>query len=217
MTEHPAGRNDPTTRKRTVVLAGHRGDSEVARAHLDDPDPGVRASAVAALARCGSLTPAELEGTLADPVPDVRRRGIEVAATTASVHSQQIDLVRLLADDDDRVVEAAAWGLGELQPPDAVEPLCALVSGHPDSLVREAAVAALGAIGDAGGLQVILAATTDIATVRRRAVIALAPFEGPEVDAALERARTDRDWQVRQAAEDLLAPPPESHEGHPDR
>jgi hypothetical protein len=40
--------------------------------------------------------------------------------------------------------------------------------------------------------------------VRRRAVIALAPFAGPEVDAALERARTDRDWQVRQAAEDLL-------------
>ena len=35
-------------------------------------------------------------------------------------------------------------------------------------------------------------------------VIALAPFEGSEVDAALEQARTDRDWQVRQAAEDLL-------------
>ncbi|MFP3906108.1 MAG: hypothetical protein ACLFWR_03700, partial [Acidimicrobiales bacterium] len=63
----------------------------------------------------------------------------------------------------------------------------------------------------------ILAATTDIATVRRRAVIALAPFEGPEVDAALERARTDRDWQVRQAAEDLLAPPPENGDEPPDR
>jgi hypothetical protein len=31
----------------------------------------------------------------------------------------------------------------------------------------------------------------------------LAPFHGPEVDAALERALTDRDWQVRQAAEDV--------------
>ena len=41
--------------------------------------------------------------------------------------------------------------------------------------------------------------------MRRRAVIALAPFEGPEVQAALEQARSDRDWQVRQAAEDLLA------------
>lgn len=216
MTEHPAGPGDAATRKRTVVLAGHRGDSEVARGHLDDHDPGVRASAVAALARTGSLTPAELERTLHDPDPDVRRRGVEVAAT-AAVGSHEIDLVRLLDDSDDRVVEVAAWGLGELQPADTVEPLCALVSSHPDSLVREAAVAALGAIGDPGGLQTILAATTDIATVRRRAVIALAPFEGPEVDAALERARTDRDWQVRQAAEDLLAPPPANSEERPDR
>ena len=39
--------------------------------------------------------------------------------------------------------------------------------------------------------------------MRRRAVLALAPFDGPEVEAALERAGQDRDWQVRQAAEDL--------------
>jgi HEAT repeat protein len=81
-----------------------------------------------------------------------------------------------------------------------------LATGHDDALVREAAVAALGAIGDPAGLAAILAATEDKATVRRRAIIALAPFDGPEVDAALARASTDRDWQVRQAAEDLLAP-----------
>nr|MBA3654191.1 HEAT repeat domain-containing protein [Actinomycetota bacterium] len=71
-------------------------------------------------------------------------------------------------------------------------------------LCREAAVAALGAIGDPAGLSAILAATTDKPAVRRRAVLALAPFAGPDVDAALERALEDRDWQVRQAAEDLL-------------
>jgi TRAP-type C4-dicarboxylate transport system permease large subunit len=63
--------------------------------------------------------------------------------------------------------------------------------------------AALGALGDPAGLSAILSATEDKATVRRRAVIALAPFDGPEVDAALKRATNDRDWQVRQAAEDL--------------
>ncbi len=42
--------------------------------------------------------------------------------------------------------------------------------------------------------------------MRRRAVIALAPFDGPEVDAALAAALGDRDWQVRQAAEDLTDP-----------
>jgi len=66
-------------------------------------------------------------------------------------------------------------------------------------------VAALGAIGDPAGLDAILAATTDKPAVRRRAVIALAPFEGQNVDAALQRALEDRDRQVRQAAEDLLA------------
>jgi HEAT repeat protein len=43
----------------------------------------------------------------------------------------------------------------------------------------------------------------DKPAVRRRAVIALAPFEGPAVEEALAKALTDRDWQVRQAAEDL--------------
>jgi hypothetical protein len=35
-------------------------------------------------------------------------------------------------------------------------------------------------------------------------VLALAAFEGNSVEAALTRALDDRDWQVRQAAEDLL-------------
>ncbi|MDA8283480.1 MAG: HEAT repeat domain-containing protein, partial [Actinomycetota bacterium] len=65
--------------------------------------------------------------------------------------------------------------------------------------------AALGSIGDPAGLPAVLAATADKPAVRRRAVLALAPFEGPDVEAALRRAQEDRDWQVRQAAEDLLA------------
>jgi HEAT repeat protein len=67
--------------------------------------------------------------------------------------------------------------------------------------VREAAVAALGVFGDPAGLPAILAGCQDKPAIRRRAVLALAAFQGPEVDAALERALTDRDWQTRQAAE----------------
>jgi HEAT repeat protein len=70
--------------------------------------------------------------------------------------------------------------------------------------VREAAVAALGAIGDERGLPAILHGCSDKPAIRRRAVLALAPFDGPDVDAALKSALDDRDWQVRQAAEDLL-------------
>ena len=79
-----------------------------------------------------------------------------------------------------------------------------MASGHKDVLCREAAVAALGALGDPNGLTTVLKALEDRPTVRRRAVLALAAFEGPEVETALQRALTDRDWQVRQAAEDLV-------------
>ena len=68
---------------------------------------------------------------------------------------------------------------------------------------REAAVAALGALGDEKALGSILKAVDDIATVRRRAVLALSPFDSPEVDSAIVKALEDRDWQVRQAAEDI--------------
>ena len=107
------------------------------------------------------------------------------------------------------MVEVAAWASGERDPaePGAVDRLAALATGADDALVREAAVAAHGSIGDPAGLPAILAGTADKATVRRRAVLALAPFDGPGVDAALDRALGDRDWQVRQAAEDLATPP----------
>jgi hypothetical protein len=67
-------------------------------------------------------------------------------------------------------------------------------------------VAALGAIGDPSGLSAILAATRDKPAIRRRAIVCLAPFEGPEVDAAFARARSDRDRQVRDAVDELLGP-----------
>jgi HEAT repeat protein len=98
--------------------------------------------------------------------------------------------------------------LGELGeravPAGAVVRLAAVGRAHSDPLVREAAVAALGALGDRGGLETVLAACRDKPAIRRRAVLALAAFEGPEVDDALRAALEDRDWQTRQAAEDLL-------------
>jgi HEAT repeat protein len=87
---------------------------------------------------------------------------------------------------------------------EAIRALTDAVMSHDDALVREAAVAALGSIGDESGKPAVLHALHDKATVRRRAVIALAAFEGDDVNEALTTATGDRDWQVRQAAEDLL-------------
>ncbi len=187
--------------RRTAAIAGHEGDVHAAAELLDHPEPATRATALGALARLGVLTSARLHQALADPSPVVRRRAVAVA-----VGHPEVSLLALLADGDDSVVEQAAWACGEREAaePAVVEALVEVVRSHPNPLCREAAVAALGAIGDHAGLPAVLAATGDRATVRRRAVIALAPFSGPEVDAALARAAGDRDWQVRQAAEDQL-------------
>jgi HEAT repeat protein len=195
---------DTVDRRAAVAEAGHRGDADAARAGLADADPAVRATALGALRRAGALDGSALGAAIADLSPVVRRRAAEEVAAAGGVEG--VSLLPLLDDADPTVVEVAAWASGELDPaePGAVARLAALVTGHDDALVREAAVAALGAIGDGAGLPAILTATGDKATVRRRAVIALAPFDGPEVDAALHRALDDRDWQVRQAAEDQL-------------
>jgi HEAT repeat protein len=197
---------DEARRRREVALAGHQGRAEAARAALADPAPTVRATALGALERMQGLRHDEVARALSDPSASVRRRACEAAARMPG--SGPPSLRYALTDDDTTVVEVAAWASGERVPPEPgiVGVLAELATGHDDALVREAAVAALGAIGDEGGLPAILAATGDKATVRRRAVIALAPFEGPEVDDALTRARNDRDWQVRQAAEDLTTP-----------
>jgi HEAT repeat protein len=196
-------RDETVGRRREAAVAGHRGDEAAARRFLDDRDPGVRATALGALARAGRLAADDLSAAVTDPAPAVRRRAAELVAGRPG--DEPPSLLELLTDPDATVVEVAAWASGEREPPEpgAVGALVPIATGHDDALCREAAVAALGAIGDDAALPAILAATKDKATVRRRAVIALAPFEGEEVDAALERARSDRDWQVRQAAEAL--------------
>ena len=194
---------DAGQRRRAAALAGHARDEAAARRALDDAAPTVRSTALGALERMGALTEADLATALADPSATVRRRACEAVALRPGTEPPA--LLPLLQDDDATVVEVAAWAIGEREPaePGAVDALAAAATAHADALVREAAVAALGAIGDDAGLPAVLAALEDKATVRRRAIIALAPFEGPEVDAALARGREDRDWQVRQAAEDL--------------
>ncbi len=203
---------DLAARRRAAALSGHRGDVATARDLLADPDPGVRATALGALHRAHALDGPVLDGALADPAPPVRRRAAElVAALAGGGAAASARLLPLLDDPDATVVEVAAWACGERDPaePGTVERLVGLAADHEDALVREAAVAALGSLGDERGLPAVLRAMDDKATVRRRAVVALAAFEGPEVDAALARGAGDRDWQVRQVAEDLGAAPHE--------
>ena len=205
-------------RRRVAAAAGHAGDAAGARTHLHDEDASVRSSALRALERSGDLAARELEAALEDPAPAVRSTALELAAGRGDIAAAAV--TDRLLDDDRRVVEVAAWACGEKFPAGrttpvdhadavgfrtaaAVSALIEVARSHEDPLCRESAIAALGAISHPAGLPAILGGLDDKPEVRRRAVIALAPFDGPEVDAALLRATADRDKQVRAAAAEL--------------
>ncbi len=215
---------DGTQPCRSIAIAGHTGDVELVEAALTGPDPRARVLALGAAARLRLLTAERLIDFLADDSPEVRYRALEVlpglddraagadavTALLAGPEPANTEMAELAGPEpaNTELAELAAFTLGEIEPQGearvrAVEALREQATGHADALCRESAVAALGALAE--GLDAILAACDDVATVRRRAVLALAPFDGPEVDRALGRALTDRDWQVRQAAEDLTA------------
>ena len=186
-----------------VIAAGFSGNQSVAESGLRSPDGSTRASALRALARLDVLSPDIVNEFLHDEDPEVRRTAVELAAPFTSV------LVHSLIDDKDVfVAEMSAWCLGERVPikDDEINILIDRTTSHAEAVVREACAAALGSIGDERGLPAILVACSDKPAVRRRAILALAPFEGDDVDAALTKALDDRDWQVRQNAEDLLNP-----------
>lgn len=184
-------------------MAGHADDQATAAAALADTDASVRIAALRSLARLGALADESLRVALDDEDHTVRIAALEVAAPRSTP-----PLAHLLTDPHPAVAETAAWACGERPDtgPAEVRQLSSLARTHDDPLVRESAVAALGAIGEPDGLSAILEATHDKPAVRRRAVVALAAFEGPEVDAAWARARNDRDRQVRDAVDELLGP-----------
>jgi len=215
---------------REAVLAGHTGDLDTALRLVADRDPAVRAVALGALSRIGALDTDVLTAAMSDPDAAVRRRACALGGRAVAPPDTdgpdgagrnggsdpaeaRVGLVldallgALTSDTDPSVVESAAWGLGEAGSscgPGVVEALEAVTRNHSDPLCREAAVAALGAIGDRAALDSVLVALKDKPAIRRRATIALAAFDDPRVDVALQKCLEDRDWQVRQAAEDLL-------------
>lgn len=212
MAPAPEAAGNSARRRRAAGVAGHTGDEASARAVLQDHAPEVRTSALSALARMGALRGEDLISAMADPAAQVRQRACDLAGRHQLV-SLARPLIGLLADEVAPVAEAACYALGELggmslggtgYGESAVAALDAVARTHREPLCREAAVAALGALGCTAGLPAVLAALADKPAIRRRAVVALAAFDGDQPEAALIRAASDPDWQVRQAAEDLL-------------
>jgi hypothetical protein len=197
---------------REAVIAGHARDAGTAMRLLEHVDPQVRAAALGALERIGTLDAPTRIAAIVDPHPVVRRRACLLsgrALARSEVQPAELDALvgALSGDADDAVVESAAWALGEAGPRAGAAARRALervAAAHDDALCREAAVAALGALGDPAALEVVLGALADKPAIRRRAAVALAAFDDPRADDALRTCLVDRDWQVRQIAEDLL-------------
>ncbi len=173
-------------------------------AALSSPLPRERVLALRGVLRHGAMTEALWLDALGDHDLDVRRNALEQFAHAPSTTTRVLDeVIARLDDEDNLVVDAAAFALGEHLVRAAVPALCRVAVEHDDPRARESAVAALGAIGDDRARPTILAALDDKPPVRRRAIVALSNFEGPDIEAALERASGDRDWQVRSAVAQL--------------
>ena len=186
--------------RQRVIELSLNGEFQVITEYLEHPNPDVRATALRVLDNEGKLEKGIVERSLSDSAFKVRSALAYLLST-----NREIPAMKFLLDEDAEIVEIACWGIGERGDTSAevLDVLQSITESHSDSLCRESAVAALGALGNRDALGSILKAVEDIATVRRRAVLALAPFDGPEVELAITKALEDRDWQVRQAAEDI--------------
>ncbi len=203
-------RDDATLPERLVDLVRARfaSDEVSARAVVDSLDASAvreRILAVRAASHRGLLDSSAWRRALGDRDPAVRRETLVGVADGGGDEAVLDAVVGLLDDGDPLVVEAAAFALGERAYAPGLDRLIELASEHEDARCREGAVVALGAIGDERAVATVIGALEDKPPVRRRAVVALANFEGPDVEAALARARDDHDWQVRSAVDRLDA------------
>lgn len=187
---------------------------------LHDADAAVRRRAAVEIGRWSSAEPGPTvrdTELLAEAL--IERLALPDEAPVCEVAAFACGELRL-SDDAEAETEAGPKAEAETEAADRQDQLATIdpaitarvvaalvdqATGHDDHLCRESAVAALGSIGDPDGLPAVLAGCQDRATVRRRAVLALAAFDDPRATDALTLLVTDRDLQVRQAAEELLA------------
>lgn len=197
----------------SMGFGSNPGDIKVLVDNCGNENPRFRQFAISALVRRRSEFAFEEWLRLAtDDDWHVRRRiaelGIDFGEESTKV------LLKLATDDSVFVQEMSCFALGEIfeDSQDTIfdsETLSLVIqilidnAAHDNPLVRESAIASLGNIGDERAKSTIISGCSDKAPIRRRAVVALAAFEGHEVESALDIALNDVDWQVRQAAEDI--------------
>ena len=200
-------------RRRQAILARYENseleESEIT-GFLNDTAAVVREAALATVVKLNLDAEKHIVNAFNDDDHGVRKRAIELVIDLSDNQDYISKILVLLDDSSTFVVETVCWVIGEIgnnyeNVAEVISKVSQIALTHDDSLCREAAVACLGSLGHIDGLATLLRVLDDKPNVRRRATLALAPFEGPEVEEALKRKLKDRDLQTRQAAEDLLA------------
>lgn len=181
--------------------------SELAALTLDPPsflgsdDAVLRRMAITALDRSDAVAHFEQLAPLAnDKVDSVRTAAAEKLGLCGESGWPLLEVLR--SDAVAAVRESVATAYGELTDPSAIAWLASAAELDEDRQVREAAVAALGAIGHDDAIEPLLAAIAEgPPQVRRRAIAAITVFDDPRVEQAIRRAALDRNPGVREAAE----------------
>ena len=170
-------------------------------AFLDNDDPVLRRMSTTALdtQSANSLFDV-LVALLNDDEASVRAAAAEKLGVCGERSLEY--LARAQADDAPEVREAVATAYGDLSNASVIPWLVEVGNDDQDRTVKEAAVAALGAIGSDEAIDPLLEfIAKGPPQVRRRAIAAITVFDDPRIEPAIERAAFDRNPGVREAAE----------------
>ena len=183
------------TREQLVELTKNPG------MYLTSTDPILARMATTALSPSQALANTEaLSKLTTDGDASVRAAAAEKLGMCGS---EALEILSRLEDDPDPTVrEALATAYGEISSAATVAWLAIAAGEDADRHVKEAATAALGAIGDDAGLETLLHLIDDAPPqVRRRAIAAITVYDDERVEPAIRRAALDRNPGVREAAE----------------
>ena len=183
------------------------------RSLSNSPSPTSRARAIEEAADTQlSLAADEVISSLHDPSPRVRRRAASALAKIGDEKAVAA-LVHMLIDHPDLVEEEMIEAMGEIisalsDPP--TEAAVAILSNYlrsPRSMVRRAAARALGRIGDASAIPVLLegASANDDTDLRRASLQALRWLRADGIEDVVSTALYDPHPSVRIAAAEAVS------------
>ncbi len=175
---------------------------------IGDPDPAMRATALAAAAKADPDAFLLLLAGLGRDADWTVRAALASVLGTLPADRVTVALEQLADDENARVHGPALDALVAVKAPGIEARLLASLEA-PDFVERATAARLVGKVHPAGGEAALVAAYTrgesDTAYAARAAALdALATYGGPDAIATLRRGLADREWPVRVKAADLL-------------